>query len=317
MVRHGFYCSPARTAYPMMMERYYREQAASGMTTCTADGSSLFCPQDPAAGLACQVDALLEVGLAFPGEPLLCFTDPTTAYAANRFATRPWPEIVLNNQDDPSPDGAADVQTMAREAHKLYFKSSLFVNGNFVKELRRGHPENGLLGETVDVWIVQAHTWQHDIEKNAKALGKELWAAYTVGASGRYDHMRYYAGLWAWAHGVKQALVWAYTHSPHTMVKPDGVISTAKDDFHSFAIPRPDGTVMATDGYRGFREGIMDCRLLEAAEAKGDAGIDGYLRGVRAQVPVVMPRPGRMLPDFRGNQLMNELFDLEQERCDP
>jgi hypothetical protein len=76
MVRHGFYCSPARTAYPMMMEHYYREQAASGMTTCTADGSPLFCPHDPAAGLACQVEALLDAGLAFPGEPLLCFTAP-------------------------------------------------------------------------------------------------------------------------------------------------------------------------------------------------------------------------------------------------
>jgi hypothetical protein len=307
MTKHGFYVSPARMAYPHQVERYYADMAANGLTTATADGSATFCPADPAVGLACNIEALLQAGLAEPGKPLLCFADPDTAYKANRLRTREWPEIILNNYDDPSPGDIEGVQAIASDAHELYFKSSLFVNGNFVKERKIRVEGAALLGEAVDIWIVQAHTWQPDIAKNAQALGKQVWSAYTVGAAGRYEHMRYYAGLLSWARRVDQCLTWAYTHDRHTMIRPDDTFAVAEGDNNSYAIPRMDGTVHMMPGYAGLRAGIEDCRLLERAEAGDVYEARQYLANVRAMVPFAMPRPGRDLPALRGPAVAAEL----------
>lgn len=310
MIRHGFYQSPSRTAYPVRYNDYLKEQASRGMTTATADCSDHFCVGNAEEALACNIEMLLDAGLAFPGEPLLCFADPTTAYGANKRSTRPWPEIVMNNLDDPSPDEVLDAQKMTRNAHRLYFRSSLFVAGSYLKEGKKFDPDAGLLGEAADIWIVQAPTWQHDTEKNAKALGKELWAAYTVGAAWRYEHCRYYSGLWAWAHKPKQVLVWAYNHTASTFVGGDGTLSIHPGDNNSFAIPRMDGTVMSTPGYDGFSDGVVDCRVLEASEKSEYPDIQDYLKYVKGTVPCAMPRPGRPLPALQGSEVMSKLGAL-------
>jgi len=311
MIRHGFYQS-CGLAYPHLITSYWREQYARGMRTAAVNGWAALCPAEPQVGLVAAVEALMDAGLAPAGEPLLLFADPNDVYAAKQMSLRPWPEIVMPNMDDPSPEQFDDVVNSAREAHRLYFRSSLFVSGNYVKEgKRRDGGPGGILGEPVDIWVVQAHTWQQDTVKNAKALGKELWAAYTVAATGYYDHMRYYAGLWCWAHGPKQALVWAYTHTAQTMIRPDGSISYPENDHWSFAIPKCDGTVQATPGYEGYEQGIKDCRELERMEALNDPGINEYLRNLRNSAPFQMARPGKMLPELQGPEALEQLRQLE------
>jgi hypothetical protein len=315
-VAHGFYQNVSNIAYPHLAPSYWREQASRGLTTAVAQGAELLCPSDPIVGLAVMVEGMMEAGLVRPGEPLLVFADPTACYFAKQYATRSWPELVMFNDDDPPPDRLQDVERMAAEAHNLYFRSSLFVNGNYVKEgKRRDGGPGSPLGAAVDIWIVQAHTWQQDTAKNAKALGKELWAAYTLPTTGRYDYMRYYAGMWCWAHGPRQALVWAYTDSPNTMVCPDGSLRMNRDpegrpDKQSFAIPRPDGTVMATPGYEGFEQGIKDCRYLERKEELADEKTRAYLAAVRASVPFQMPRPGKGLPEVQAPDVIRRLGEM-------
>lgn len=316
MTRHGLYQSVG-TAYPHQFQSYWREQATSGMTTAAVNGWQALCPPDPQTGLVIAVEGLLDAGLARVGEPLLMFCSPDDLYWAKQKSRREWPEVVLPNLDDPSPHQFDSVWQAAREAHRLYFRCSLFVNGNYVKEGKRMDGNAAILGEAVDIWIVHAHTWQQDTEKNAKALGKELWAAFTVSLPGQYDHMRYYAGLWCWARRPKQALAWCFTHDQRTRVGTDGSLCVPETDHWSLAIPKPDGTVQSTPGYDGYAVGIKECRMLEhwdrvADGSAGDAGHDRsavreYLAFVRASVPFQMPRPGKALPELTAQDVLGHL----------
>jgi len=310
MIRHGLYQSVG-TAYPHQFQAYWREQASRGLTTAAVNGWKALCPPDPQTGLVIAVEGLMDAGLARLGEPLLMFADPNDLYWAKQKSTCDWPEVVLPNLDDPSPAQFDSVWNAARAAHRLYFKSSLFVSGNYVKEGKRRDGDSAILGEAIDIWIVHAHTWQQDTEKNAKALGKELWAAFTVSLPGQYDHMRYYAGLWCWARRPKQALVWCFTHDQRTRVNTDGSLCVPETDHWSLAIPRHDGTVQSTPGYDGFAKGIEDCRLLERAEytctARSDDEVLGYLQTVRNTVPFQMPRPGKVLPALQAPEVLRTL----------
>ena len=309
-VAHGFYQNISTLAYPHLCESYWREQHERGMTTAAISGWGLLCPRDSRTGMVLTVEAMMKAGLASVGQPLLVFAEPDDLYWARQKATCEWPEVVLNNCDDPAPADFDDVFQMARAAHRLYFRSSLFVNGNLVKEGKRRDGSAGLLGEPVDCWIVQAHTWQQDTEKNARALGKELWAGYTLALTGQYEHMRYFAGLWCWARRPKQALVWCYTHDQRTRVGTEGSLCVPEEDQWSLAIPRPDGTVQTTLGYEGYEQGIKDCRYLEHREAAADEKTRVYLSTVRNTVPFAMPRPGRALPELRAPEVIRRLGEM-------
>jgi hypothetical protein len=312
MTRHGFYMGMGRLAYPYLAPMYWKQMAADGMTTGTVSEGYLLCPSDPIAGITVSIDNMLDAGLAQVGEPLLVAGEPSDIYQAKQMATREWPETIMINLDDPSPGSYDDVVYLARAANRLYFRSSLFVNGNYVKEgKRRDGGLAGILGEAVDIWIVQAHTWQEDTEKNANALGKELWAAYACPATGCYDHMRYLAGIWCWARRPRQLLVWTNCHLATTMVRPDGSLSVDPADHHSYTIPRADGTFMTTPGYDGYVQGIKDCRVLEHLESRHDPKIDEYLWKVRASCPFQMARPGKALPKLQGAEVMEELKKLQ------
>ena len=307
MVRHGFYQSLNRAAYPHRFLDYMEEQGRDGFSAGALDCAGQLCPTDVPASIALQINGALDAGLAFPGEPLLVQADPGQLYAAHQLATRPWPELVTANIDDPSPEQIHHVIAYTKDAHRSYFRSSMFVHGGLLREAKKNEPEQGLLGETADIWIIQAHTWQHDTEKNAKALGKELWAAYACEATGSYDTMRYLSGLWCWAHKPKQLLVWAYTHTGETMVRPNGAISKPTGDQHSYVIPKCDGTTMKTPGYDGYVAGMQDCRLLEAAENSTDPKVQEYIKFVRGSVPPAMLRPGKTLPALQGDEMRSKL----------
>ena len=307
-VRHGFYHDASYTAYPSRMVDYRREQVSRGMTTATASDGS-FCT-DSISNLTLVVESLLEAGLAFPDEPLLMWGDAADVYHSFMRRTRSWPIPILCIGDDSDPSAINWLLDKTDDAHRHFFRSASTTTGYFVKEGKIG--EGGkMLGEAFDVWIINAPTWQPDTEKNAKALGKELWAYYTCSSSGDYERMRYAAGLWCWTHAPRQFLVWAYVGDKKTMVRPDGVLCIAEADTHSFAIPRHDGTVISTVGYDGYAKGIEDCRVLEAASASDDPKVIEFLQSVREKVPCSIPRPGRDLPDLRGEEVLRRLEEFK------
>ena len=95
--------------------------------------------------------------------------------------------------------------------------------------------------------------------------------------------LRYYSGVWAWAHQVRNCLVWAYSHDRQTYIDDHGFIKK-EDDRHTFAPSDGQGNIHSTDDYDGFEQGVHDCRLLERAYDADHLHIYDYLNGLRAQV---------------------------------
>jgi hypothetical protein len=344
MIHFGFYSALGRFAYPFRYREVYGHMAELGMTTGTVEGGyAQLCPQEPQVGMVLQVEAMMDAGLARPGEPMLFIADTDVIRAAMRAKERklkeslpvaesnprliydamqrsnrlPWPAPVLHIADDPAPV-AGMLDWLARErlkAHNCHFQVGGNLAGYFLMEaktVREGEPPQ-TLGEQLDVWIVTAKTWQQDTAKNARAFGKRLWALHTDGSTGSYERMRY-LGLWAWANGPEQVLVWSWTHTAETMVRCDGSLCVPKDDHHTYAIPSPDGW-HDTPGLLGYAQGVKDCRAIEAAEQAGLPAVTAYLADLRRSVPFAFPREGRPLPapEVRGEAVVAQLEKLARQ----
>jgi hypothetical protein len=94
------------------------------------------------------------------------------------------------------------------------------------------------------------------------------------------------------------------------VVRPDGSLAVEKNDRHTYAIPLADGTIMSTPGYDGFTDGIKDCRVLENAEKYPDQNLQAYLQQVRATIPCAMLRPGKVLPQLQGEEVVKRVHEL-------
>jgi hypothetical protein len=314
VTKHGFYFEAGLCAYPWRMGHYWREQVSRGMTTIAVNAGGWLMCSDPITALTLQVEEMLEVGLATPGEPLMIWGTPSDVYSAIQRRTRPWPIPVLCFGDD---SNSTQTEALSKEvdgAHNMFFRALTTTSGY---DFNRGVDVGGSmksLGSVMDACVIHSTTWQWDTNKNADALGKEVWAYYTLPTRGDYERMRYGAGLWCWAMHPEQFLVWAYVHDKRTMVRPDGIMLIGEDDAHSFVIPKHDGTVVSTPGYDGYEQGIKDCRALEAASLSNNSKVLDYLETVRVSVPFGMPRPGKDIPSLRGEEVIRKLDELLNTR---
>jgi len=316
--RFGFYQSPSRCPYPFRILDYYREQASRGMTTAVVYHDNVFCAAGGAEDAALQIEAMLDAGLASAGVPLLATMDGDVLHEAQKYATQPWPELIGAVHDDPGGHLRAALERQVEIVHGWGYRAGTNVSAYHLHapmDCKTNHAKRNetmqSLGDLLDVWISAIYTWQEDTVELARRTNKELWAICTTQTTGRYDYMRYAAGLWTWAREPKQFLVWAYTHDNTTRVRADGSMSVDSHGLlNSFAIPRPDGTVLSTPGYDGFAHGILDYHALRAASESKDARVLAYLGYVRKTVPYAMRKPGVVLPEPDGETVVAKLNEL-------
>ena len=288
MVNHCFYHELSRGPYPEHARRYWREQASRGLTAGTLSGNDTrYFDPDPAVGLAMMIDAIMDEGLAKAGRPLLILSATgATITSAREQGSGDWPEIIVAGMETPNMADLPSLQGQANDAHEHGLRFACTICATAAMDKWEGRE----LGSAPDIWIVQGSTWRESTPSDAASLGKELWSYFCNECYDKPVVLRYYAGLWAWARKVTHALLWAYSHHVETKVMAAGHVVRDPSDKFSYAVPAADGSIVPSTGYDGFVQGILDCRLLEAAEASDDAEVRAYVSEVRASVAPPMFR---------------------------
>jgi hypothetical protein len=297
MVRHGMYQMMYRMASPPYGRDYGREQASRGLLTAAISASdSIHFHEDPGTGLALMIEATMECGLTTAGEPIIVNSaNGATIAAARPHASRAWPGIVLAGHENPSVHDYPSIMQEKREANDHGCRNSNTTCGTAALDrfygeggAELGHP---CLGTASDVWVVQGKTFRADTNERAAEMGSEVWSYFCDECTDKPEVTRYYAGLWAWARGVKNCLLWAYQDDGkgrHGSPSPDAELRIGAK--FTYAVPKPDGSIEATTGYDGFTKGIADCRILEAASASPDPAVQQYLDELRPKIATPMAR---------------------------
>lgn len=317
MVLHGFYQQLGRSAYPQFYRNYWREQASRGLTTAAPSASDayFFDKSNVGRGLAIMIEQLMDDGLARAGQPLLvvsCTGDMVTD--ARPYATRDWPEIVVAGQENPCVHDFHSIMREKTDANKHGLRNSTTTCGTATLDRFHGEGSAELgfprLGEASDIWIVQGKTFRADTNSCAAEMGKEVWSYFCDECTDKPEVTRYYSGLWAWARGVKQCLLWAYQHDAGTYAETPAGKTVARGDRFTYAVPMPNGSVVSQPGYLGFVEGIRDCRVLEEADASPDPEVKAYLDELRPKVAMPMARRFVGGPPLDSDKIRADLIKL-------
>lgn len=244
-VGFGFYTDWRRYAYPEHERLYLRDMAAHGANT--------FTPYGDAARVAEQVNAAIEEGLLDTRFPVFAMTSPQEARAAQTLAEYPWPELVVYTYDEPPPEAyhavAAGVATA--RGHGLRAGTSIKAAGAWT------------LGHLLDVAALLMDSFTPALVNRLR--GSELWA-YNCRIRGTNAPLhRYYTGAWTWAVRPRVNLVWAYAHQADSRVNENGTWQPCY--WYEHALGGPEGPI-ATVGLEGFREGVVDYRVLRALEER-------------------------------------------------
>jgi len=235
-VGFGLFYDFALCKHPEHEQLYFRQMAEYGCNTAT-----VYCRS--AADIVRQVDTALEEGLLDPRFPVFLLgpdVEKTAAYLAEarglaKHADR-WPEFLLYGPDEPKIEQEQRVRDFAEQAQAqgLRCGTAIFPASAFQ------------YSEVLDICMVHAgsHYSRALVEKIAHE-GHEFWAYTGSTLKGKNKLMdRYFTGLWMWKFHPRVFLAWAYhTHMEETPEGPE-----------------------ASPGLVGWREGIIDYRVLRALE---------------------------------------------------
>ena len=235
------------------------DRADAGERTFLANGD--FNP-DPRNRLSRHVQVGLDVGLLSADIPVMALSggfdgDPELAAkeAANlkaHAAEHGWPEILLYSRDEP-PISAEEAVAKLHAYHK----------GLGFRDITAISPEPAwVMGEHLDVWVVYIRVTSALMEY-ASRCGSEVWTynCRQRGTNPRFH--RYYAGLYTWAMKLKGNFLWAYVHTPESLVKPDGTWAPHVTFEH--VLPTPEGPIPSV-GWEGRRDGTVDYRVMRLLE---------------------------------------------------
>jgi len=243
-IGYGFYYDHVRD--PAKDEVRFRHMAENGCNTIALGARST---QD----LARMLDLGIETGLLSSAHPIFRlgmqkWEQPEGMPPPEEFGkyVDQWPEMVAASFDEPRErEGLeADLQARTDAAHAVGVRIGTAIEGE--SAWRYSH--------TLDVNIVIADSLCRLLKDKIEAHGGEVWA-YTILESRNELLTRYYAGLWCWKMRPRVLLPWNYMD---LLASPTG-------SSHDAAKPTPDGPV-ATPALDGWREGILDYRLLLTLE---------------------------------------------------
>lgn len=197
-----------------------------------------------------ELDLAVQCGLVDARTPVVChFAPPTAAAAAATFARqlgalrarKHWPPLLYYGADEPTYPAPQIRERMVRY-RGLPFRT--VTSMNIVAAY--GH------GDVHDVWILYGGHITPELKAEAHRLGAEVWTyTHNIGAE-RTARNRFYAGLYTWAHGAGGNWVWAYYRN---LIHNRMVWSHTSGNRLNPMI-----------GYETRREGIDDCRYLQALE---------------------------------------------------
>lgn len=259
---------------------YYRDMAAHGHNSVTFfDYTRAF------SGDTCdwsqttldeRLDSAIAQGLCHPDHPAILLPGNVTKLAGADLrkavqAREDWPEILLYGSDEPGVGrGARGVIQQHRLLQSTGMRVTTAINRKAILQYA------GVL----DVWLMLASDIPRQVQQLA-ASNKATLGTYDCRIRGtNYRINRWYAGVFTWALYLEHNWVWAYTHHPGQGVFADGTYNL--DISNGYVLPSPDGP-LPTIGYEGRRDGILDYRILCAAEEIPEAA--EWLADLRKKVP--------------------------------
>jgi len=247
-IGYGFYYGVKYE--PAKDEVRFRHMAENGCNTISLSARST-------EHLARLLDLGIETGLLSSAHPIIRsgmqkWEQPEGMPPPEEFGkyVDQWPERVAYSFDEPRPTKGkedeleAALQKRTDAAHAVGVRIGTAIEGE--SAWRFSH--------TLDVNIVIAHSLCRLLKDKIEAHGGEVWA-YTILESRNELLTRYYTGLWCWKMRPRVFLAWNYMDLRNS---PTG-------GSHDAAKPTPDGPV-ATPALDGWREGILDYRLLLTLE---------------------------------------------------
>ncbi|MFH0963786.1 MAG: glycoside hydrolase domain-containing protein [Planctomycetota bacterium] len=273
-IAFGMYFRPGATtlqreAYRTreMLETYYRDMAAHGMTSATVYvyGGN-FHDQEGNVVLegkpdALVIDAMRDAGLVRPDVPIMLLggignlsADKLKALAPKLAAAakeRGWPELLYYGPDEPTFDderGKRCIEVFAqlqplRPAVRIVTAISGKSAEYFAKDL--------------DVWEVHNGEITPDLARLCRERGDKMWTYDCRHRGTNPTFNRFYPGLYTWALGLKGNFLWCYTEH----------YSWEGDRFavFNYVLPGLAGPVSSV-GWEERREGVEDYRTLTMLE---------------------------------------------------
>ena len=282
-IGYGFYTDHHRVPDLSREREYNRDMAAHGMTTFTpyaripsptlTAGDATYVDDTPHK-LAWHINTAIADGLVDVRFPLLCLSAGADAVVASKeFAKGEWPELVLYNRDEPSPEHGEEVRLNAEDAHAAGLKSGTAISG-----------ESALaIGDPLDIWVLHMDGVSDETIAAAEAKGKDLWMYNCALRGSNAAQHRYWTGVYTWAVGPRVCLTWTYMHDKDSRIQPDGtwnclrVYDTATCDAEGLPIP--------TVALEGIQEGIIDSRFLQELERLDTEAGNAYLDNLKKSVP--------------------------------
>ena len=229
-------------------------------------GKPIFLPDgsynpDPANLMTRHVQLGLDLGLLSADVPVMMLSgfdkDPKlaakqVAALKSHAADHGWPELLMYSRDEPPMTFAAEMAKLHTHHKGLGFRDITAISSE----------PAWLMGQHLDVWVVYIHVTSA-LREYARRLGAEVWTynCRQRGTNPRFH--RHYAGLYTWAMRLKGNFLWAYVHTPESLVKPDGTWAPHVTFEH--VLPTPQGPIPSV-GWEARRDGIADYRVMRLLE---------------------------------------------------
>jgi len=253
----GFYCNYQLFGYPEHWRQCFRHMREYGANTFTCYSLTGLDGRD----VARQMDYAAEIGMADPQFPLFVLPDCGAsnfgkliedARSKAKYADR-WPELIGYNADEPSPSNFEQVASVAREYHECGFRTGTAISGAATLAF----------GELLDICCVHMDGITRPVLDKLRREDVEFWTYNCTLRGTNAPLHRYYTGVWTWKVRPMVNLSWGYMHDGNSKIREDGTWNALRVCEH--ALGTPDGP-MSTVGLEGWREGIVDYRLLRELE---------------------------------------------------
>ena len=266
----GFYADGFRYNYPEHERLYLQHMAEYGCNTIAAYGRPTLTGetgQTKASGLARALDLGIEVGLIDKRFAVLCLDaddvgDNITDVKRYARHFEKYPELVGYNYDEPR---WKEPEEMLEWRKKVQTLSALFHEKGFRSGTALVQPGVFALGDLLDIWIVGQWDYapNNQVRSYARKLGAEVWVYDCYMDAFSAPAERYYTGLFSFRVRPGVNLKWTYMDIKESRIEPDGTWKL--NPFRQHAVGSPDGP-LATVGLVGWREGIVDYRVLQELE---------------------------------------------------
>jgi len=274
----GFYTDPGRYAYPEQWRHCLRLLADYGLNIAIAQPVYPFgdptAPARPVNDTKYSKDQLdqyvgqflarsLDIGVeerlfrGVGGSSTLVYSmspdQVPHAFAHGKHVDR-WPKLYFGNFDEPFlPQHFEKTRVEAEKWHRAGYLTGTSLEAASAFQV----------GDCLDLWIVQVREFNETVKEYGRRRGAEVWV-YSAAMRGTNAPMhRYLTGVWAWAMKPRGIMLWAFTHEAASRITPDGTWMVRGVNEH--AVATPDGP-LPTVGLEGYRDGIVDYRILQDLE---------------------------------------------------